>query len=416
MSTDGATDQDRCRLEKELTVLNIVIATPKARGGAVRAGLQLGDYLSEFVNVDTVKMRGDYDESLLNELKLANSIHSLSSLTALRDSLSMVMSDSKNYSNTLIGTKLTPPRPIDQYDIAHIHNPVPLAGMVSVALTCRLNNLPYCVTTHGISKIPELPESMGMSKPVEKLFHLLFERPYFWVLREAAHLFSLSSGDVQRLNTHLPNQSISVVPNGVRLNPPDIESESIVFDETGLQLDKPTLLFVGKLMESKGVDDLLTAYDNLNFDCSILIVGPVENKKYENVAGDDSDIHHLGYINQDLLDALYRASDIFVFPTRSDVFPLVNLEAMAAGTPVISTSVGGIPEQITDQTGILVSPGDPENLATAIETLLNDDQCRNMMAKQSYLRAANEFSWRSVAEQTAEKYIEIIQQTEMVGR
>jgi glycosyltransferase involved in cell wall biosynthesis len=76
-----------------------------------------------------------------------------------------------------------------------------------------------------------------------------------------------------------------------------------------------------------------------------------------------------------------RAADLYVHPSRADTFPSGVLEALAVGTPVVASAVGGIPEQVSDETGVLVEPGDPAALAAAIERLLADpDLCARMGA------------------------------------
>ena len=414
MSIEGAVKRrslnDRMSSGHDLRVLTVVVATPEARGGAVRAGLQLGDHLTEHVAVDTAKMRGEYDGELLEELRLTEPVYRLPSKTLLRDLGRKIVDSPNNYSNALIWTRVASPRPLADYDLLHLHNAVPLAGMVSVALAARRAGVPYCVTTHGISKIPNLPVSMNLSGLQRRVFDTGFMKPYLSVLRNARHLFALSENDARSLRDRFPAHSISVVPNGVEENPPTPESTQTVERATGIPDSRPLLLFVGKLMQNKGVDDLLAAYERIEHDCSLVIVGPPQDHRYvERIERYDSiNVQYLGYTDQSTLDHLYQRAGVFVFPTRSDVFPLVMLEAMAAETPVVSTTVGGIPEQISEDTGVLVPPGDPGRLAEAVDDLLADETRRTAMGKAAYRRTKERFSWDSVAEQTAEDYRDVL--------
>jgi len=86
------------------------------------------------------------------------------------------------------------------------------------------------------------------------------------------------------------------------------------------------------------------------------------------------------------------------------VFPLVVLEAMAAKTPVVSTTVGGIPEQVTEATGRLHDPGDVDALATSLDALLRDERTRETMAEAAFERAMREFSWDAVCRAAVEEY------------
>ncbi|HST24910.1 MAG TPA: glycosyltransferase [Gaiellaceae bacterium] len=97
-----------------------------------------------------------------------------------------------------------------------------------------------------------------------------------------------------------------------------------------------------------------------------------------------------------------RKADLYVHPSRADTFPSGVLEALACGTPVIASRVGGIPEQLTDETGLLVEPGDPAALAAAIESLLADPARRASMGAAGAADARAHFSLdRQVAAYTA---------------
>lgn len=394
-----------------LSVLNVVIATPKARGGAVRAGLQFGAHLDKLVSVDTIKMQGDHDDVLAEEIELDEAINQLPSYTLFRDICRHIINSEQNYSNTLIWTKLDPPQNLQSYDLVHIHNAVPLGGMLSVAVHCWLADVPYCVTTHGISKIPDFPESMEMPTPVAFIFKLGFLQPYWWVLRNAAHLFALSERDAASLRRRFANQSISVLPNGITPNLPSKDAADVVSERTNISSSTPLLLFVGKLMASKGVADLFTAYEQLDNNARLVLVGPLTNQRFADRIEEIDGAEHLGYVDQSLLDKLYQRADVFVFPTRSDVFPLVTLEAMAAKTPVVTTTVGGLPEQVTNQIGVLVPARSPERLAIEIDDLLADDERRALMEEQALKRAQEHFSWESIATQAVAEYDRIIRAT-----
>lgn len=389
--------------DDELTVLNVVVSSPDKRGGAIRAGLQLGDHLKSYADVDTVKMAGKYDELLAEELGLTGGFETTPSRTLLRNIGRAIVGSAGNYENTVVWTELSTPRPLGEYDVAHFHNAVPLWGLLSAAIRCRLASVPYVMTTHGISKIPDLPESMEMSGAQQFVFNLAFLRPYRWVLGNAEALFALSESDEQRLNEMLPTVPTTVVPNGVRLNLDKPGTDLLNFD---LPSNRPLLFFVGKLITSKGIGDLLDAYEQLETECTLIVAGPPETEKYvERLEEfDQENVRYLGYADQDVLEAFYRRADLFVFPTRSDVFPLVTLESLAAGTPVVSTTVGGIPEQITNETGILVPPERPDEIAGAVDELLNDDQRRASMSEAAIERAKTEYSWDGVARKTVNVY------------
>jgi len=385
-------------------VLNIAVATPEERpGGAVRAGLRFGDHLAAHAAVDNVKMRGRHDDALLSELALDNAVGTVPTRDGLCRLVGRLWPSAARYANTLVWTDLGDVA-VGDYDVVHIHNPVPLGGMVAVALACRVAGVPYCVTTHGLSKVPDIPDAMDMSAPAAAAYSLGFVRPYFWVLGNAACLFALSEADRRTLRARFPDQRLRVVPNGVEPNPPADDVAATVASAADIPRDRPLVLFVGRLAHDKGVGDLLDAAERLTAPCTVALVGPAESSALEARALAADGVRYLGYTEQSLLGRLYQRADLFCLPTRTDVFPLVVLEAMAAKTPVVSTTVGGIPEQVTEATGRLHDPDDVDALATSLDALLRDERTRETMAEAAFERAMREFSWDAVCRAAVEEY------------
>ncbi|MFB6225141.1 MAG: glycosyltransferase family 4 protein, partial [Candidatus Paceibacteria bacterium] len=322
--------------------------------------------------------------------------------TWFRDLCNRFVKSPKNYTNTFLWSELETPRPLSEYDLVHIHNSVPLLGMVQIAVKARLCDIPYCITTHGISKVPELPDQLNMSSPIRLAFKIGYLNPYFKVLENAAHLFALSDHDLDLLQRLFPKQSVSVTPNGVRPKPSEISLSA------DLPVSSEYMLYVGKIRESKGIADLLNAYKQIDYDIPLIVAGPPQNTSLVGKLEEINNIYYLGYVEKELLEYLYNNAELFVFPTRSDVFPLVTLEALASGTPVITTKVGGLPEQITEDVGMLVPPRSPSQLAEAINTLLAEPNRRQNLSQNAVGRAREEYSWDTVASTVASKYEEVL--------
>ena len=138
----------------------------------------------------------------------------------------------------------------------------------------------------------------------------------------------------------------------------------------------PRLLFVGGEFERKGGKLLLECFDRgLNEVCELWLVTqtPVEPRPNLRVFNDLTP-------NSETLLRLYAEADIFVFPSLADCAPLAVPEAMAASLPVIATRVGAIPEMVREgETGLLLDPGDVEQLGVAIESLLHMPQLRRRL-------------------------------------
>jgi glycosyltransferase involved in cell wall biosynthesis len=156
------------------------------------------------------------------------------------------------------------------------------------------------------------------------------------------------------------------------------------------------LCYVGRLSEEKGVRTLIEAMKIIlskDVKATLFIVGtgPLENELRAKAAEiSSSRIVFMGY-KANVFEVM-RDMDIFILPSRSEGCPIVVLEAMAMGLPVVATSVGGTPELIEDGvTGILVPPSEPETIAHAVTSLINDPQNAMKLGKNGYERAFGKF-------------------------
>ncbi len=175
-----------------------------------------------------------------------------------------------------------------------------------------------------------------------------------------------------------------------------------------------TVLFVGRLVKRKGVDDLLTAFTTVSKkfpDSKLEIVGDgpeLENlEKLAKEAGIDKSVKFFGRLAGKELYERYANCALFVMPSRStknDVegFGTVFLEAGIFAKPSIGTTSGGIPEAIRDNvTGLLVPEGNAELLARAIEKLLSDPELAGKMGQAAKKIVLAEFTWESATEKLA---------------
>lgn len=113
---------------------------------------------------------------------------------------------------------------------------------------------------------------------------------------------------------------------------------------------------------------------------------------------------------------VFQASDLYVHPAREDTFPNMVIEALACGTPVVATAVGGIPEQIKEgETGFLVSPHDPGAMAKAAITLLRDDPLRRTFAKGAAEDARKRFDAERMVDDYLRWYQEILRRSTEQG-
>jgi glycosyltransferase involved in cell wall biosynthesis len=153
----------------------------------------------------------------------------------------------------------------------------------------------------------------------------------------------------------------------------------------------PRVLFVGGRFAEKGGEDLLEALgEELGRTVALDLVTPADVRERPGVR-----IHRLGPSDPELLD-LQQQADVFCLPTYGDAAPWAVLEAMACGTPVISTRMGGIPDMLDGgRAGVLVAHGDPSALAGALRGLLADQQLRTELASRARERCERHYDARS---------------------
>lgn len=205
----------------------------------------------------------------------------------------------------------------------------------------------------------------------------------------------------------------AIVPYGIDLQrfEPDTEPTRAAAARWRERFAGPIVLFVGRLRYYKGIEHLIDAASRIA-DAQVLIVGSGpegERLRRRAAAGSAaSRIHFLGDISDDELPALYAAADVFVLPSTqpSEAFGIVLVEAMAAGTPVISTEIGtGTSEiNVDGHTGIVVPRADSEALARAIDDVLQDADRRRALGEAAREHARAHFDQESMIDRIIDHY------------
>ena len=181
------------------------------------------------------------------------------------------------------------------------------------------------------------------------------------------------------------------------------------FLPAGLQ-NKPFILNIGSFEHIKGHDILLKAFSKLcerRGDLNLLLVGKRGRLTEQVKARIDNSgladrIFVLENISHDHIPWLMKNAVFFVLPSRSEGFPLVLLEAGSARLAVIASRVGGIPELIQDGVnGLLITPEDPDQLATAMIRLMENDLLRREIAQNLFQTVSSNFSWEKTATEYA---------------
>jgi teichuronic acid biosynthesis glycosyltransferase TuaC len=178
--------------------------------------------------------------------------------------------------------------------------------------------------------------------------------------------------------------------------------------------DKFVILFVGRLVSQKGIQDLISAFSLLPAEilsnCLLWVVGEgmlaKQLEEQVSTANLTDQIQFLGAVSHKNLADYYAAADLFVGPSRveqtgdTESQGVVYLEAFASGTPVIASNVGGIPDIVEHNVnGVLVEPANPADLSSAIVTIYSDSMLRSRLSAQARSVASSKYDWESIANQ-----------------
>jgi starch synthase len=287
-----------------------------------------------------------------------------------------------------------------------------------------LYDIPHVATTHSLEpRRPWKAEQLGGGYAVSSFC----ERTAL----EAADAVIAVSGamrdDVLDAYPAIDPERVVVIHNGVDTEEftPDPAADEL--SALGIDPDRPYATFVGRITRQKGIDLLLSAAEHFDPDTQLVLlpsapdtpeVGEEMRARAEKLARQRSGVLWLEQVlpRPQLIQVLSHSA-LALCPSVYEPFGLVNVEAMACGTAVVATDVGGIPEIVVDgETGLLVhielgpdgQPADPEafvrDLAEAVNGLVADPATAERMGALGRKRAVAEFSWPAIAARTVELY------------
>lgn len=216
----------------------------------------------------------------------------------------------------------------------------------------------------------------------------------------------------------ISEEKIEVIPNGISVRDfGNFDRDTIERIRKKYGIDKSvTIMFAGSITPRKGVDHLVRAGERIirdNKDVLFLLVGsPKYNEDfakrlmgYVKNKNLDENIKFTGFVPYEDLKVLYSACDVFVLPSFGEGDPIALKEALASGKPLIGSNVGGIPMQIRDGwNGFLVEPGNERQLAEKIMYLIENEEERKRMGRNSRRLAEDEFDWSKIAEKYIKAY------------
>jgi glycosyltransferase involved in cell wall biosynthesis len=237
---------------------------------------------------------------------------------------------------------------------------------------------------------------------------------YKFNLKNAGAVIAQTS-DEKGIMQKICDRDIMILPSGIDLGRfSNLSRES---SRSGLQIKKgeKVILFVGKLHAVKGVNYLIQAMNVIRQKepkTRLILVGDGEERrdleKLTSSLNLADSVTFVGKVPNEKVPQYMAAADIFVLPSLSEGFPMVIVEAMASGLPIVTTNVTGLPEIVHNgENGLLVEPKNSVELAEKILLLLQDDELRGDIAQNNRQRA-KDYTWEKVVDNLEEVYQKVV--------
>ncbi|OFK68769.1 glycosyl transferase family 1 [Corynebacterium sp. HMSC056F09] len=369
---------------------------PEIYGGAGVHVAELTRFMREIIDVSVHCMGSERDEKDVF-------VHGVD--PALKDA---------NAALQTLSTGLRMTNAASDIDVAHSHTwYTGLGGH----LASRLYDIPHVVTAHSLE--PHRPwkrEQLGGGYEVSS-----------WSEKNAMEyadaVIAVSAGMKDSILDAYPRidaDKVHVVLNGI-----DTQvwqpGESAVLDKLGVDKQRPIAAFVGRITRQKGVKHLLKAAQSFDEDIQLVLCAGAPDTP-EIAAETEALVEELrsqrdgvfwvkDMLSREEIKQVYSGADVFVCPSIYEPLGIVNLEAMACGTAVVASNVGGIPEVVVDgETGVLVNYDAADettfeaDLAAAVNRVAADKELTQRFGSAGRQRAMDDFSWATIAQQTVDIY------------
>jgi rhamnosyl/mannosyltransferase len=291
---------------------------------------------------------------------------------------------------------------ITNYDILHIHHPNPTANLALFMANPKKQK----VVIHWHSDI------------IKQELELRFYKPLLiWMLKKADVIIGTSQKYIDE-SLQLKDFKNKCVPIPIGIKKNDIGVDENKFEEIKVRFKNKKIIFsLGRFIYYKGFEYLIESAKYLPDNYVILLGGDGELKeKYEQIIrenGLSEKVFLVGKIDQKDLGSYYEACDLFCLPSiaKSEAFGLVMVEAMSFGKPIVATKIKGSGTDWVNHneiTGLNVEPKNPEQLANAFKTILENQEIYSKFSKNAFQRYLNEFTIETEIEKLIKVYRTIL--------
>jgi len=307
------------------------------------------------------------------------------------------------------------------YDLIHAN--FFMSALVAAEIK-RVTGTPFVVTFHALGKVRRLHQACADAFPEERL--AIEDR----VVAETDQIIAECPQDKQDLIKlyRADPWKITTIPCGFDSSEFWPMDRSEARARLGLPQDEPIILQLGRMVPRKGVDNVIRALARLrklrSISARLLVVGGESREpdpdstpeigRLQSIAREEDVADAVCFVGsrgrQELRD-YYSAADVFVSTPWYEPFGITPLEAMACGTPVIGSAVGGIKSTVLDgETGYLVRPNAPDALADRLASLLEDPERRRVLSEKSLAHVNSLYTWRNVSQSLEDLYESVIDQ------
>lgn len=277
----------------------------------------------------------------------------------------------------------------EHYDLLHVFFSLPTGAMLPFL---ALGDMPVVLSLRG-SDVPGYDPSVRELGRAHRVLRPLTR----WIWRRASRVVAVCESLGRLAQRTDPRLRYSVIPDGVDLSRfrPSVRSRS-------RHPSKIRCLAVGRLVERKGITDLIQAIASLErgrYELEIVGSGPDEKrlKELARQLGVTREVVFAGPLDRAAIPARYRDADIFTLAPSEEAFGNAFAEALASGVPIVGSTVGGIPELVEHGTnGFLVPPGEPRAVAAAIRMLGENPDIRARIGRWNRTQAEANLSWARV--------------------
>jgi len=305
------------------------------------------------------------------------------------------------------------------YDLVHAN--FFMSALVAMELKTQLD-IPFVVTFHALGHIRKAHQGDQDRFPAERVE---IEET---VVKHADGIIAECPQDYEDLVNYYdaPEDKITIIPCGVDLEAFYPTDKQLARTLTGIPGNGPVLLQLGRMVPRKGVDNVIRAFARMKTMAAQLVIAggdegtEVEMSRLKQLAkqlGVENRVIFAGQRDRRELKYYYAAADLFITTPWYEPFGITPLEAMACGTPVVGSNVGGIKYSVAHGlTGVLVPPKDPAVLGGALDALLRAPRLVEEMSKNAVERVSTMFTWKLVGEKMLQVYESVVGHSIKTGR